>query len=197
VETERILTNVAITFANGLLVTFYYLSDHLAVILVLVLATVWVVLIERGFMAASAYVPPRGGRPSPPRPVSPMPMVMGGLAGLLAALAAGMYPTPVREILVAMWAAGVGVILVLPLLIVVIPIFTGIFLGNQANNDFFFGGGLAVAALCFLAYLPVLIVLRGILRAYIQAAWTLTFQQLAQPPVEGIDAAPPPEPLPA
>ncbi len=103
----------------------------------------------------------------------------------------------VMGLILGIGSAVVGVILVLPLLIVVIPIFTGIILGSQANNDFFFGGGLAVAALCFLAYLPVLIVLRGILRAYIQAAWTLTFQQLTQPPFEGIDAAPPPEPLPA
>lgn len=111
---ERAITNAAVTFANGLLITFYFLADHLTVILVLALAVVWVMLIERGLMAAAAYVPPRGGKPSPARPVSPMPLVMGGLAGVLSALAAGMYPSPVREILVAMWAAGVGVILMLP-----------------------------------------------------------------------------------
>lgn len=111
---ERFLTNVAVTFANGLLVIFYYLLDHLAVVLVLALAAVWVALVERGLMAAAAYTPPRGGHPSPPRPVSPAPLLLGGLAGILSAVAAGLYPTPVRELMVAMWAAGVGLILVLP-----------------------------------------------------------------------------------
>ncbi len=93
--------------------------------------------------------------------------------------------------------AVVGVILALPLLFVFLPAALSIVLGNQGNNDFLFGGGLAVAALCLLAYLPVLIVLSGILRAYIQTAWTLTFQQLAQPPYEDIDAELPAEMLPA
>ncbi len=37
------------------------------------------------------------------------------------------------------------------------------------------GAGLAVAGLCFVLYLPVLIALNGFLRGYIQSAWTLTF----------------------
>ncbi len=94
-------------------------------------------------------------------------------------------------------SAVVGVILALPFLLIVLPVVISAFLGNPGSNDFLFGGGLAIAALCFLVYLPVLIVLRGALRAYIQAAWTLTFQQLAQPPYEEIEAAPPPELLPA
>ncbi len=113
-ELERQLTNAAVIFANGLLVSFYYLLDHLAVVVVLALAAVWVGLVERGLMAAAAYTPPRGGRPSPARPVSPMPLVLGGLAGLLSTVAVGIYPTPVRELMVVMWTAGVGVILVLP-----------------------------------------------------------------------------------
>jgi hypothetical protein len=52
------------------------------------------------------------------------------------------------------------------------------------------GGGLLTAALCFLAYLPVLLVLSGILRAYIESAWTLTYMRLTNKPV-----APPLEPI--
>lgn len=111
---ERILVNVAVTFANGLLVTLFLLLEHLAVVLVLVLAAIWVGLVERGLMAAAAYTPPRGGHPAPPRPVSPMPLILGGMGGILSAVAAGIYPTPVQELLVAMWAGGLGVILVLP-----------------------------------------------------------------------------------
>ena len=35
-----------------------------------------------------------------------------------------------------------------------------------------------LAALCFVAYLPVLILLNGVLRAYIESAWTLTYLRL-------------------
>jgi hypothetical protein len=50
--------------------------------------------------------------------------------------------------------------------------------------------GLLTAGLCFLAYLPVLLVLSGILTAYIESAWTLTYMRLTNKPV-----APPLEPI--
>jgi hypothetical protein len=40
---------------------------------------------------------------------------------------------------------------------------------------------LAFAAICFVAYLPFLIVLGGILRSYVGSAWTLTFLRLTAP----------------
>lgn len=40
------------------------------------------------------------------------------------------------------------------------------------------GSGLVLATLCFVLYLPVLIILYGIVRAYIGSAWTLTFLRL-------------------
>ncbi|MCC7360790.1 MAG: hypothetical protein IT317_15010 [Anaerolineales bacterium] len=38
--------------------------------------------------------------------------------------------------------------------------------------------GLAVAGLCVVAYLPILIVLSGIVETWVMAAWTLTYKQL-------------------
>jgi hypothetical protein len=37
---------------------------------------------------------------------------------------------------------------------------------------------LIIAGLCLVAYLPVLIVLGGILKAYIESAWTITYLRL-------------------
>jgi hypothetical protein len=79
-----------------------------------------------------------------------------------------------------------GMIIALPLVIVVVPAL----IGAAAGTDQALSGGLLTAALCFLAYLPVLLVLSGILRAYIESAWTLTYMRLTNKPV-----APPLEPI--
>ncbi len=113
-DIERIAANAAIIFANGLLVIGYYLFDHLAFLLVLALSIVWIALVERGLMAASGFTPPRGGKPSPSRPVSPMPLILGTVAALTSLMAVAIYPSPVREIMVAMWFTGIMVILALP-----------------------------------------------------------------------------------
>ena len=51
------------------------------------------------------------------------------------------------------------------------------------------GGGLLIAGLCFILYLPVFIVLNGILRGYIESAWTLTFMRLTGAGPEVIEGA--------
>jgi hypothetical protein len=86
-----------------------------------------------------------------------------------------------------------GFIIGLPLMVTIFPILAGIF----AEGDTALFGGLAVAALCFLAYLPILILLGGILRSYVGSAWTLTFMRLTQQaePLEGEPLEPLPEAL--
>ena len=79
-----------------------------------------------------------------------------------------------------------GTIVALPLVVVVVPAI----IGAAAGTDQALRGGLLTAGLCFLAYLPVLLVLSGILRAYIESAWTLTYMRLTNKPV-----APPLEPI--
>jgi ABC-type multidrug transport system fused ATPase/permease subunit len=72
--------------------------------------------------------------------------------------------------------------------------------GLLGGSDRGLWGGLAVAGLCCAAYLPFLIVLRGILSTYIGTAWTLTYLRLAgQPPalaVSLVEEVPPAEPIP-
>lgn len=79
-----------------------------------------------------------------------------------------------------------GFIISIPLAIVAAPAIIGIASGTQPA----FGRGLLVAALCFVAYLPVLIILGGGLRAYIESGWTLTYLRLTGKPR-------PPEPVPS
>jgi len=64
-----------------------------------------------------------------------------------------------------------GFIIGIPLFAILIPALAGVFIGTENA----LGGGLLVAGLCFVAYLPVLLVLGGILHGYIESAWTLTY----------------------
>ncbi len=72
----------------------------------------------------------------------------------------------------------VGVIIALPILVIVLPAIAGAIGGAAFDSGQFVGGGILVAALCFVAYLPVLIVLNGGLRAYTGSAWALTYLEL-------------------
>ncbi len=72
----------------------------------------------------------------------------------------------------------IGITLALPIIIIAVPAVLGIVGGAIADSSSIIGGGLVVAMLCFVAYLPVLIVLGGILRSYINTAWTLTYLTL-------------------
>lgn len=110
---ERLL-DLAVLYANGWIFLVLTLIRGLGPLLVLALGGLWTGLIERGLMAAASFVPPRGGVPSPRRPVSPAPLLLGGLAGILSALAAALYPAPIPPILVGMWAAAILLVLILP-----------------------------------------------------------------------------------
>lgn len=67
-----------------------------------------------------------------------------------------------------------GFIIWLPLALVAAPFITGLLVGTNQSV----GGGFVLSALCFVAYIPVLIILNGILRGYIESAWTLTYLRL-------------------
>jgi hypothetical protein len=83
--------------------------------------------------------------------------------------------------LIVMWLVlGLGVTLIggfiigVPLLIVAGPALFGVISGNNQTMT----GGIIASIVCFAAYLPVLLVLNGILRSYIESAWTLTYLRL-------------------
>jgi hypothetical protein len=70
-----------------------------------------------------------------------------------------------------------GLILGLPLIL----IFTPVMFALMAGGEKLWQSGLAVSLICLVIYLPVLIVLGGVLRSYIQSTWTLTFLRLTAP----------------
>jgi hypothetical protein len=82
-----------------------------------------------------------------------------------------------------------GLLIAIPVLIVLVPAMIAFFAtnANTANPSFV---PLAVAALCFVAYLPFLLVLNGILIAYLQSAWTLTYMRLTRPKEKPLTESP-------
>ncbi len=70
----------------------------------------------------------------------------------------------------------IGFIFALPIIIAVLPIIFGA--ASGANI------GIWIGIACVVAYLPFILVLNGILTAYIQSAWTLTFMRLTTPKVD-------------
>jgi hypothetical protein len=100
-------------------------------------------------------------------------------------------------VIVVMWLVLVlgisligGFFIGLPLVLVAMPALVGWIVEGQRATV----GGLVVAGLCLVGYLPILIVLNGVLRSYIESAWTLTFLRLTAQPGGEIEGEP--EPLP-
>jgi hypothetical protein len=72
-----------------------------------------------------------------------------------------------------------GFVIALPMFAIALPAVFGIAVGGAESlrtTLFIFG-------LCFVVYIPVLIILGGILRAYVWTSWTLTFNRLFNQPV--------------
>lgn len=83
-------------------------------------------------------------------------------------------PAGVMGLILVLGVGIVGLILGLPLLFVVLPLIGGVAVGTDAS----LGIGIGVAALCFLAYFPIFLLLNGILQTYAQSAWTLTYRRM-------------------
>ena len=79
-------------------------------------------------------------------------------------------PMLVMGVILIFGAIIAGLIIAVPMFLIMFPLFfaLGITGGNSMTP-------LAIGGICFLIYLPVLIVAGGILKAYVQSAWTLTF----------------------
>lgn len=83
-----------------------------------------------------------------------------------------------------------GAIIGLPIALVVGPAVVGSIFGAVQEIPQVIGGSVLIAGLCLVTYLPVLLVLNGILRAYISSAWTLTYMKLTSRP-EVVEPIPP------
>ena len=73
-----------------------------------------------------------------------------------------------------------GLIISLPLVITIVTAVIPLILGSEEVVQ----SSLILAGICFVGYLPVLIVLSGILRSFVESAWTLTFMRLTSPAEE-------------
>lgn len=73
-----------------------------------------------------------------------------------------------------------GIVIALPILIILVPIF----ISMMNSTGTFAVTPLIIAGLCIVAYTPISLVARGILLAYTQAVWTLTYLRLTKPKQE-------------
>lgn len=91
----------------------------------------------------------------------------------------------------------INLIVGIPLFIVALPLILGAIGGSAVGSEGVVFGSLALAFVCCLAYLPVLLVVSGMLNAYIGSAWTLTFMRLTGAPAPAANAVLPEMPLPS
>jgi hypothetical protein len=108
-------------------------------------------------------------------------------AGVLPALSRGweifrsnLGPIIVMAIILAVLGVVVGFIIAIPILIVVVPSTFAFMASNMAGRAANWNALLfALTCMCILS--PVLWLIRGIMVAYIESAWTLTYMQLTRP----------------
>lgn len=88
-------------------------------------------------------------------------------------------------VIVGSWL--IGLILAAPLIAIILPVGFALAFGTQSTAN----SGLILAGLCLVVYVPVLIVLNGILRTYVTGVWTLTYRRLTQRPGVMPEVVPP------
>ncbi len=90
----------------------------------------------------------------------------------------------------------VGVIIALPMLVVMMPMtFSMSYNVSSGVGYSSLWNQLLIGGLCLLAYLPVLVVLSGVINVYSQAAWTLTYLRLTARPAAPIESESLPAPV--
>jgi hypothetical protein len=92
----------------------------------------------------------------------------------------------------------IGLIAALPLVLAVVPVIASGIASAALEDPNFIGGGLIFAALCCVVYLPVLLVINGILEAWSWSAWALSYDKLTRPaipPAPLTPEVPPPPPV--
>jgi hypothetical protein len=94
-------------------------------------------------------------------------------------------PILIMAVILGVLGVVAGFIVALPVLVVVFPFLFAYALGNSQNAAPF-----VLMAICICLYLPVLLVLRGILVAYTESVWTLTYMRLTGKPASS-DIVPP------
>jgi hypothetical protein len=83
----------------------------------------------------------------------------------------------------------IGFLIALPLVIVFIPIIVAAF-GNGFANFEGIQNTLIASGVLWCVLSPIVMVLNGILTAYVESAWTLTYKRLTTPPAPAIPTEP-------
>jgi hypothetical protein len=103
--------------------------------------------------------------------------VIGGIRRGWGVLTTNLGPILIVWLILVVISVVAGILFALPLLIIVVPLFiTYVFAGSNLSY-----APLIVAGLCIAAYIPVALVANGILTAYLESVWTLTYLRLTQP----------------
>ena len=80
----------------------------------------------------------------------------------------------VMTLILFIGSAVVGIAFAIPVIIAVFPLAIGFAAGAERTP-------LLIAGVCCAVYLPILLILNGILTAYVQSAWALTYMRLTRP----------------
>lgn len=83
-------------------------------------------------------------------------------------------PMVIMALILGIGGTVIGVIIALPIILAAVPLIIG---ANRLNETL---APIYIAAACCAAYFPILLFLNGILTAYIQSAWALTYLRLTQ-----------------
>ena len=87
---------------------------------------------------------------------------------------ANIGPLLVMAFILILGSAIIGLLLAAPFILILIPVGTAFVLGTERAMS----SGLIVGGICLVLYIPVLILLNGVLQTYFFGAWTLTFRRL-------------------
>jgi len=104
---------------------------------------------------------------------------------------ANLGPIILMAIILIVIAFIVGLVIAIPLLIIIVPTMIAYVAGGTQNTT-----PLILMGVCFCLYLPVLILLNGVLTSYTESVWTLTYMRLTgnpgnnTPPTEPVDVDP-------
>ena len=100
--------------------------------------------------------------------------IFDALASAWETLKANVGPVVVMALVLIVGGFIVGILIGLPALALLAPLITGVIIGSQASIT----SGVVIFGLCLIAYIPVAIVLNGIVQTYVNGSWTLTYRRL-------------------
>ncbi len=90
-------------------------------------------------------------------------------------------PVLVMWLILAVIGFVVALVIAIPVLVAVVPAAIAFAAANSQSSTPTVWGPLLIGLACCIAYFPFLLVLNGILAAYLQSAWALTFMRLTKP----------------